>query len=79
MAAVIHLATGEHPPKNKSCVVVLRDVTGGFFVLSSADSYQREVAPTAVPINDAERTAAIERASAYADSQKLDTVYVDAE
>ena len=79
MAGVIHLAEGEHPPENKSCIVVLRDVAGGFFVLSSADSYQRELTPSAYPIVDAERTAAIERAKVYADSHGIENVYVDPE
>ena len=57
MAAVIHLAEGEHPPEKKACVVVLRDTAGGYFVLSSTDSYQREVAPSSYPVVDAERSS----------------------
>ena len=79
MAGVIHLAEGEHPPEKKPCVVVLRDVAGGYFVLSSADSYQRELSPSAYPIVDSERVVAIERAKAFADSNGFETVYVDPE
>ena len=78
MSHVVHLALGEHPPKNKNCLVVLRDVAGGYFVLSSADSYQRETSPSDYPIAEAERAVAIGRAQAHADSHGIDSVYVDA-
>jgi len=79
MAGVIHLAEGEHTPEKKSCVVVLRDTAGGYFVLSSADSYQREASPSSYPVVDAERSGAIERAKAFADTHGIETVYVDPE
>ncbi len=79
MAHVIHLAEGEHPPADRGCVVVLRDSAGGYFVLSSVDSYQREESPSRYPILDAERSAAIERATTFADARGIDTVYVDPE
>jgi hypothetical protein len=79
MAGVVHLAEGEHPPEKKLCVVVLRDAAGGYFVLSSADSYQRELSPSDLPVVDAERTVAIERAKAFADRIGCETVYVDPE
>ncbi len=78
MSHVVHLAVEEHPPKNKNCLVVLRDVAGGYFVLSSADSYQREASPSDYPIAEAERAIAISRAQAHADSHGIDSVYVDA-
>ena len=79
MAGVIHLAEGEHPPETKRCVVVLRDTAGGYFVLSSADGYQREESPSPYPLADGERTAAIERAKTFADAHGIETVYVDPE
>ena len=79
MAGIVHLAEGEYPPEKKPCVVVLRDTAGGYFVLSSADSYQREDAPSSYPVVDAERTAAIERARTFADAHGIETVYVDPE
>ena len=79
MAGVIYLAEGEHPPGTRPCGVVLRDSAGGYFVLSSLDSYQREESPTRYPIVESERTAAIDRAQAFADTHGIETVYVDPE
>jgi hypothetical protein len=79
MADVIHLAEGEYPPENTTCVVVLRDTAGGYFVLSSSDSYERQEAPVGYPIIDAERSSAIDRAKAFADIHGIRTVYVDPE
>jgi hypothetical protein len=79
MARVIHLPAGEHPRKDENCVVVLRDAAGGFFVLGSADVYERALSPSAYPISDAERTVAIDRATAHADSHGIETVYVVSE
>jgi hypothetical protein len=79
MTSVIHLAEGEHPPDKNVCVLVLRDTAGGYFVLSSVDSYQREESPSSYPIVNGERSAAIERAKIFAEAHAVDTVYVDPE
>jgi hypothetical protein len=79
MVDVVHLSEGEHPPEDKNCLVVLRDTTGGYFVLSSEDSYQREKSPLVYPLVDGERAVAIERARAFASAHGVDVVYVDPE
>ena len=75
MANVIHLEPGISPP-DEACMAVVRDVTGGFYVVSSEQDLN-EVAPASPnPISEADRAATIERATAYADLHKLKTVYV---
>lgn len=76
MANVIYLAEGLDPPAKEHCLIVARDVTGAFYVLSSETGYQRGAAPPPYPISEADRTAAIERAKAHADREGIHTVYV---
>lgn len=75
MAEVNHLDEGLSPP-DEPCVVVTRDVTGGFYVVSSESGFHREAPRSANPISEADRAAAIERAQAYADQHGMHTVYV---
>jgi hypothetical protein len=76
MAAVIHLEAGVEPPKDPSSLVVARDVTGGFYAIGPEERYIRPATPPEHPVSEADRAAAIERASAHADQHGLNTVYV---
>ena len=76
MADLIHLDVGEDPPKAENCVIVTRDVTGGFYVTTSEAGYQRGASLEAYPISDADRTVVIDKAKAYADGHGLHHVYV---
>jgi hypothetical protein len=72
---VNHLEEGLEPP-NEPCVVVTRDITGGFYVVSSEAGFHKAAPPSPNPISDVERSAAIDRATAYADQHGMRTVYV---
>jgi hypothetical protein len=76
MAKVIHLAEGIDPPEKESSLIVARDVTGAFYVVTSEAGYRRSTAPSSAPISEADRTAAIDRAKVYADQSGIHTVYV---
>jgi hypothetical protein len=76
MAHVNHLELGMEPPKSDRYVVVARDVTGGFYVVSSADGYRRGASPKDYPISEADREAALARAKDLADRNGIETVYV---
>ena len=75
MTQVNHLEEGVMPP-DEPCVVVTRDVTGGFYVVSSETGFHRQAPPSPNPISDSDRTAAIDRAKTYADQHGMKTVYV---
>jgi hypothetical protein len=76
MTNLIHLDVGQDPPKGESCLIVARDVTGGFYVTTSEAGYQRGEPLSAYPISDADRTVAIDRAKTYGDQHGLQNVYV---
>ncbi|HXQ45785.1 MAG TPA: hypothetical protein VN806_04165 [Caulobacteraceae bacterium] len=76
MTNLIHLDVGQDPPKGESCLIVARDVTGGFYVTTSEAGYQRGASLAAYPISDADRTVVIDRAKAYGDQHGLHNVYV---
>jgi hypothetical protein len=76
MAEVIHLDAGQDPPENVDCLIVARDLTGAFYVPSPEVGYRRTAEASSVPISDADRTAAIERATGYADQHGINKVYV---
>jgi isocitrate/isopropylmalate dehydrogenase len=76
MTDINHLQSGVDPPKDEKTVIVLRDVTGGFYVDSTEPGYQRGAPISEYPIDEGERERAIERAKAYADRNAVKTVYV---
>ena len=77
MAKVIHLGVGEDPPPNDdNSLIVVRDLTGAFYVPTPEVTYQRSAEAAAAPISDDDRSAAIERATTYADAHGINTVYV---
>ena len=76
MAEVNHLEQGVNPPEEEHTVVVARDVTGGFYVISSEPGYRRGAPAHQFPVAETERLAVIERAKALADRSGVSTVYV---
>ena len=76
MADVIHLEVGQNPPQDPSALLVARDLTGGFYVLNAEPDFQRLTAPATYPISDDDRSAAIDRATAYADQNGVAKIYV---
>jgi hypothetical protein len=76
MADVNHLESGVDPPEDQKVVIVLRDVTGGFYVDSTEPGYRRGAPISEYPVDDADREHAIERAKAHADRHDIKTVYV---
>jgi hypothetical protein len=76
MAEVNHLEAGVNPPEEEHTVVVARDVTGGFYVISSEPGYRRGAEPHLFPVAEGERNLVIERAKALADKTGVSTVYV---
>jgi hypothetical protein len=76
MADVIHLEAGQDPPKDVDCLIVARDLTGGFYVPSPEVGYLRSAEPLDTPISEADRAAAIDRATGYADRHGINKIYV---
>lgn len=76
MAEVNHLEQGVDPPESEHCVIVARDVTGGFYVISSEPGYSRSGPVTDYPVREPERAAVIDRATAHADAHGVSIVYV---
>jgi hypothetical protein len=77
MAEVIHLELGAAPPADASCLVVTRDITGGFYALKpEPDGVFTAPGPLIQPLSEADRSAAIERAKVHADQNGLRKIYV---
>jgi hypothetical protein len=76
MVEVNHLEQGVNPPEEEHTVVVARDVTGGFYVISSEPGYRRGAPAQQYPVSEGERAVVIERAKALADKSGVSTVYV---
>lgn len=76
MVEVNHLEKGVNPPEEEHTVVVARDVTGGFYVISSEPGYRRGAPAELYPVAEGERERVIERAKAHADRAGVSTVYV---
>jgi hypothetical protein len=76
MAKIIHLDAGIAPPAEETCLIVVRDLTGGYYVADPAAGYQKHADPLAQPVSEAERDAAIARASAWSDQHGIGAVYV---
>jgi hypothetical protein len=76
MAEVIHLDLGAAPPADANCLVVTRDVTGGFYTLRPNGDDVPAATPLSQPICEADRAAAIERAKTHADQNGLRKIYV---
>ena len=76
MAKIIHLDAGLAPPEDETCLIVVRALTGGYYVADPAAGYQKHADPLAQPVAQDERDAAIARASAWSDQHGIQNVYV---